>query len=621
MKLSKDGWILFCTAFVASCAMALAALPPFDQSHTLALLVADGTSAQIEKIWLQAASEEGVKLDVVTASQFLRTRQSEQQRYAGIIVPDTIHRNASAFLTESLRRYVHHGGKLMLVFDALTYDLNGAYAGRTARLSDATGVEYALYDEFGEAVIQRRPVIGSASSIARIGIPPGRTEAQRAVSFDRQLYDQWMTTYHYDELQYPVFQTGVVDAGTDVLLVTPEAQIVAARHASGKGQTLFVNLPLGLLKNSTDGLLLHSFLRYFSDSFVGFPRLLSAPDGIGGLILNIHVDNGYAIKSLHTLQQLGVFDQGPYSIHFTAGPDVNRFGDGFGMDALHDRQTQQWIRYLQARGNAIGNHGGWIHNYFGTRINADNGAEYAKYLTLNNDALQHLTGQPITEYSAPIGNQPLWVTRWLAEHRVLTYYTTSNLGMGPTRMFLNDTQIDTTTWSIPVTPFGRIASFEEAMFAQQAAAPLTDWLVALGQFVADNQTIRQIYCHPIGVPYYADSMRKLLESTKSMAAQHRFNWHTMTDIANFMSRREQVRWRLTNDHGATTLHASHDVTLAHMSWRVPRATCVKPRILQGQATIAKTDDSWQINAGDVKTLAVTCVVEVPLGDLEIVAHP
>ena len=101
MKLSKDGWILFFTALLASGAIALAALPPFDQSHTLALLVADGTNARVEKIWLQAALEEGVKLDIVTASQFLRIRQSDQQRYAGIIVPDTIHRKASTFLTDS----------------------------------------------------------------------------------------------------------------------------------------------------------------------------------------------------------------------------------------------------------------------------------------------------------------------------------------------------------------------------------------------------------------------------------------------------------------------------------------------------------------------------------------
>ncbi|MEB0133885.1 hypothetical protein QN362_00925 [Actimicrobium sp. CCC2.4] len=610
MKITKNGWILLVIAALASSTLAYAIWPSFDQKRTLALLVADGTDADIEKIWQQAALEEGIKLEIVTASQFLRARPSDQKNYAGIVVPDKLHRRASAYLTDTLRDYVRQGGKLMLVFDALTYDLSGAYAPVSARLSDVAGVEYAMYEKFGKAVVRASPVIGTSESVLSIGIPPGRTQVEQPVSWNNQKFDHWMTTYRYDELKYPLFQTGIVSPDTKVLMLTPEAHVVAARHRLGKGETLFINLPLGLLKNSTDGLLMHAFLRYFSDDFVGLPRLLPAPDGVGGLILNIHVDNGSAIKSLATLQKMGIFDQGPYSIHFTAGPDVNQFGDGFGMDVVHNEKTQQWIRYLQARGNAIGNHGGWIHNYFGTRINDTNSNEYEKYLVYNNDAMRTVTGRPITEYSAPIGNHPRWVTDWIGQHGVETYYTTSNLGMGPTRMFQNNALIDKHTWSIPITPFGRIASFEEAMFAKQPAGPMTDWLVALTRFVASNNTIRQIYCHPIGVPYYADSMHALLDTAKSLQEQHKFKWRTMTDVARFMTRREDVEWKLSDQGSGLELKASHPTSLAQMAWRLPAAICHKPQVTRGKGSVSKqADGNWQATAEDGREFTVTCAKE------------
>ena len=616
-KSISNRWILLVTAIVATCAMALSVIPPFDQRHTLALLVADGTSYELTRIWQQTASEEGIKLEVISASQFVRARKKDQFAYAGIVVADTIHRRASAYLTDTLREYVKSGGKLMLVFDALTHDLNGAYPDKTARMTDLTGVEYALYDKFGKNVITTRPVISTSDTVKHLAIAPGRTEKLDPIDYQNHVFDEWMTTYRYQELQYPVFQTGKVTADTEVLMMTPERQVVASQRKQGMGRVLFVNLPLSLLKNSTDGILMHDFLRYFSDEFVALPRLLSAPSGIGGLILNIHVDNGAAIKSLSTLQKLGVFEQGPYSIHFTAGPDVNQLGDGLGMDASHNPLTQQWIRYLQARGNAIGNHGGWMHNYFGTHIDESNRSTYEKFLTMNNEAMQKITGRPVTEYSAPLGNHPIWVTDWLASHDASSYYTTANLGMGPTRTFRNNSMIDSKTWSIPITPFGRIASFEEAMFARQAAEPMTNWLLALANFVSTNQTIRQIYCHPIGVPYFADSMQSLLATTKALSEQHHFKWRTMSETAAFMSRRESAVWYMTVKQEQLELRASHSTSLNELSWQIPDTLCREPQIREGKATLVKDHHNWIMTAGDVKSLTMQCAK--PRNDLAAAA--
>ena len=243
-KTISSSWILLLTAVLASCAMALSVISPFDQRHTLALLVADGTSHELTHIWQQVALEEGIKLDIVSASQFLRARKADQHAYAGIVVADTTHRRASTYLTDTLREYVYSGGKLMLVFDALTHDLNGAYAGHAARLSDVTGVDYAMYDEFGKDVIVTRPVVIATDAMIQLAVTPGRTEMLEPIHFRGQTFDQWMTTYRYQELQYPVFQTGKIARDTDVLMVTPERQVVATQRHVGAGRVLFVNLPL-----------------------------------------------------------------------------------------------------------------------------------------------------------------------------------------------------------------------------------------------------------------------------------------------------------------------------------------------------------------------------------------
>ncbi len=77
---------------------------------------------------------------------------------------------------------------------------------------------------------------------------------------------------------------------------------------------LFVNLPVGYLEGDTDGLPLHAFLKYFAAQVLSLPYLLSVPDGVGGLVLNWHVDSNAAIKALQAMESWNILRQGPYSI-------------------------------------------------------------------------------------------------------------------------------------------------------------------------------------------------------------------------------------------------------------------------------------------------------------------
>ena len=58
---------------------------------------------------------------------------------------------------------------------------------------------------------------------------------------------------------------------------------------------------------------------------------MSVPDGVGGLVLNWHVDSNAAIKPLQEMSSWTLMQQGPYSIHITAGPDAGKAGDTEGL--------------------------------------------------------------------------------------------------------------------------------------------------------------------------------------------------------------------------------------------------------------------------------------------------
>lgn len=579
-----------------------------SHEKTIALLVPDNHDAAAIEIWKQAASEEGVRLEVLTASSFLRPFDFFRKTYVGIVVPDSIHRSANDILTDRLKQYVSGGGKLMLVYDALTLDLTNTFPAEKSRLSEMVGVDYAFYTRLGEKTTVRDAVGGTADSMRRIGVTPGRFSVENPLPFGEHIIDRWLTTYHYDKLEYPFFVTGSATSSANVLLIGANGSVAAMENSFGSGKSLFVNLPLGFLKNRTDGLLLHAFLRYFSDDIVGLPRLLNSPGGVGGMVLNIHVDSGEAIPNLDVMDRIGVFEQGPYSIHFTAGPDVNQPGDGLGMNVEHNAAAQGWIRRLAAGKHVIGNHGGWIHNYFSENLTEDNQADFEKYLILNDNAMTKITGKPIVEYAAPNGNHPAWVTEWLVRQKALAYYTTANGGTGPTRFVDRNGVVDKRIWSVPVTPFGRIASFEEAMFSGLSHKAIAGWLNDVSNYVADSKNIRLIYCHPLGVSFYADSVSSWLKTTRSLTRNKVFKWYTMTEVAQFMSRRELTTWSFDSANGKARLSANHPESLKDMTWMIPKKQCEMPVIVQGQGAIVSYPGSWQITSSDGRELQATCAI-------------
>jgi hypothetical protein len=571
----------------------------------LLLLVPDGTSLSDPRVtvWLDAGSEEGLHVVAVHDSEFLRPFFGESE-CAGVILPDSIHQQASDGFIATLHRFVAQGGKLMLVYDADTFSLNNRYAAGRSRLSDLAGVDYALYDTLGDKTTQWSNVTGTNAIVRQMEIPPGKYYPFSAETSDstpasdasnQANVEVQLRRYKYGDLEYPSFVTSGQYSGQ--VLFQSKAGIVAGEHSYQAGSVLFVNLPLGYLKGNTDGLPMHAFLKYFAKHVLALPYLESVPDGVGGLVLNWHIDSNAAIKPLQEMNTWSLLQQGPYSIHITAGPDAMAIGDGRGFDVEHNRVSQELIRKYESLGYEVGSHGGWIHNYFASHVDKDDPKSLEQFLALNKNALEHATGKAVVEYSAPDGNQPVWVTQWLESHGFVAYYFTGDTGMGPTEGYRGGTREGHNIWAFPMLHLDRAAGFEEMTSEGYSDAEVGRWLGAITKFTADNQAARLIYFHPPGILPYQRIVEKWLRQTARMRASGTFRWYTMTELANFLNTRTQVEWKVSIRGKLMSIRATHPESLEHATWHLPSAKFAEPRIIQGSAKVIRDQDAWIVVAG------------------------
>ena len=583
---------------------------PRSTADRLLLLVPDGTSFSDPQVivWIDAGSEEGLHVVPVHDSEFLRPLLGELQ-CAGVILPDSIHQQASDLFIATLRRFVAEGGKLMLVYDAGTFSLNDSYAARRSRLSDLAGVDYALYDTLGDKTIQWSSVKGTSAIVGEMEIPPGKyypfasetnaSDSARAAKGSSPAEVE-LRRYKYGELLYPSFVTSGQYSGK--ILFQSKVGIVAGEHAYESGSVFFVNLPLGYLKANTDGLPMHAFLKYFAKQILSLPYLEPVPDGIGGLVLNWHVDSNAAIKPLQQMNTWSLLKQGPYSIHITAGPDAMAIGDGRGFDVEHNLISQGLIRKYEGLGYEVGSHGGWIHNYFASHVDKDDPKTLEQFLALNKNALEHATGKAVTEYSAPDGNQPAWVTHWLESHGFVAYYFTGDTGMGPTQGYRGGTREGENIWAFPILHLDRAAGFEEMTSEGYSDSEVARWLDAITEFATDHQSVRLVYFHPPGILAYQRIVEKWLQQTAHLRDNGTFRWYTMTELANFLNSRKQVEWKVSRHGKVMSIDASHPQSLEHETWHLPSDKFAEPKIIQGSAKVVGDKDAWVIVAGQGKTL-------------------
>jgi hypothetical protein len=221
----------------------------------------------------------------------------------------------------------------------------------------------------------------------------------------------------------------------------------------------------------------------------------------------------------------------------------------------------------------------------------------ATFLERNRDALERVGGNAVVEYSAPNGDQPEWVTKWLESHGFVAYYFTGDAGMGPTQGYRDGLREGQNIWAFPITQLDRAASFEEFSGEDVSFDEIQQWLGDLTSFVVNRHEVRLVYFHPPGILAYRTVVHNWLEQTAQLKAQGNFRWYTMTQIANFLNSRKRINWKLTEHDGLTVIEAVDSQTLDHQTWSLPVARFDKPVVSRGNAAIVQDGNSWLVVAG------------------------
>lgn len=406
--------------------------------------------------------------------------------------------------------------------------------------------------------------------------------------------------YLLGNLIYPSYVTSGRFTGT-TLASAPDFGLVAGVNQVGAGKVLFVNLPLGYLKGRTDGLPMHGFLNYFMQHVVHGARLSTMPNGVAGLTFDWHLDSMDAQAHTLALEAAGVFDNGPFSMEMTAGPDAVVPGDGLGWNLNNNTVAQQLLRRLDAKQHAIGSHGGWVHDFYGDGATEFNAAEFLPLLQQNQAAVDGALGKRARSYSAPMGTNPRWAMAWLEQQGIVGAYFGGHTGLGATRQYRDGALLNPALWVFPVTPQGRYATFEEFQDYKVPKQDVINWYHALVDFSVSHNTSRLIYAHPPGANRWRDVLTDLLSYAQSMGAQ--FQWYTMPRLADFMTNRRKVGWTQTTlATGETKFDASHPKSLDEMVWMLPKDRYLAPTIVSGTATVVDNGTLWLVKAGAVQQL-------------------
>ncbi|AJX31523.1 polysaccharide deacetylase family protein [Burkholderia oklahomensis] len=411
--------------------------------------------------------------------------------------------------------------------------------------------------------------------------------------------------YVYGFLTYPSFVTQGAYSGT-ALLTSPNFGLVAGYNPYGSGGVLFVNMPLSYLEGQTDGMPLHGFLHYFTTNVLSMPHLSLEPKAQAGMVLNWHFCAEEMIQPALYLKSLGIWNNGPFSIVVTAGPDDAAIGDGLGINLANNTQAQQLMQYLLGLGHNIGSHGGWDHDYWGANASETDQSTFQQYLVLNHQAVQSVTGKPDVEWAAPEGNTPTWAVNWLESNGYSGYYFTGHTGMAQTRAYRNAALLNPGIWAFPVMPFGKYATFEEFQEFGVSTTDITNWYESLMDFVVANRTTRLIYMHPLGASWYPDILATIFSYANALIASGQYKWYTMDQLTQFDRRRLLVTWTATDTGSGWSFSASQPTSLQDVTWLLPKNAYQLPVVTGGSATVVITDPTnWLVIAGAGTALTFT----------------
>jgi len=522
--------------------------------------------------------EEGVPHDIVKPSFLLSSEVKKIVKSNPVIIlPDGVSQILPKDIKYWLAKFLQNGGSIAIIYDAGTKNKNGAFLDESL-FSELTGVDYIADKHLGKNSYTSGFLrFKNDKSAEFFQIPEGKLE------------DLFLAGYIYGKLKYPIARIEIKEKLTEeniyAYTYTEEQEMYPSLILKKyqKGNLLYINLPLGYLKAYSDDLPLRAILRTLLFKVVKIPHLLNTPYGKGGLVVNWHIDDNRDWKYIPLMIKNKLLRNNvECSLHITAGDFVDEPGDGIGFDACG--RGKKYVKMLLNYG-VIGSHGGMYHNWFAANIK--NGAlkekEIEKYIKINSECLESITGYKVVEYSAPVGVYPQPVNTHIIEKQgFLAYYSTGDTGSAPNRSFINGKMISNKVIAFPVMPFGRIASFTEMGIARKTVKEAERFLINTSNYAARNRTVRLLYSHLYDLfdypeyHAYQNALKAFLDHAETLQQKGKLQIKSMSYFAKFLMRFLKTEYTFTLKGNELEVTAHNPEGLEGMAIAIPKGNYKRP---------------------------------------------
>jgi hypothetical protein len=527
--------------------------------------------------------EEGVPWEAVEICSLAATAAKKlAQTKPVIIFPDGLLQSMPEGMQAWSKDYLKNGGNLAIIYDAGVRTPKGYFSER-ALLADIVGINYITFSKLREEAYTTGCIrFDSKEDSEFFELPSGKIS-------DRVL----LSGYIYGNLNYSIARTEFLESipkeNIFAYAVTTEGDRYPAVVLKkwGKGNVLYVNLPIGYLKAYSDDLPLRSFMRTLLFRIVKIPHLLNTNGGKGGLVINWHIDSNIEWASIPEAIKNNVLNNDlHYSIHITAGNYLNKQGDGLGFDACgKGRDSAQRLLPF----GTIGSHGGWAHNWFSNNLEKGNlsAHDIELYIKKNKACLESITGYPLLEYSAPNGvhPQPI-VTEILEKLGFSSYYYTGDCGSAPNRTFYDGKMVSAHIIAFPVMPFGKSASLFEMKKNGLSERDMQQWLFALVDYTIQHRVTRLFYSHLHDISYYPEAMRNFLRYIQTKQSEGTLQIEAMSTFASFFQTFLKTELSCQLERNKLSIILKNEAGLKGLTVAVPRH---KYRI-ETEASMSKMGD-------------------------------
>jgi len=527
----------------------------------------DTAKKEVVLAYRDVLKEEGFAVDVVNAKDLQRLSASEiVKEYPAIIMPEYANRRMSEKTARVLRKYAaEDGGNLLVVWDAAMEDESGRPFSQWP-FADVLGVK-----PLNELV----PPPGS-NDLSGLYLGPWvipRGSPLRAY-FDQGLFfEDSVRIYEYPVLQDYHRHLREVDAnvlayGRKSKLTSAWAVFTVKEYAKG-GIAAYINGCPGVQKvQGNNDFMLRVPLRFFLIEMARLPRLVAAPNGVGGLAVGIHVCSGVYLKDLDRIfKQNLLSNKLRFSFSVTAGPDCDAPGDGKGFDVLNAEKGMLYVNKFTEFGS-VGSQGGWIHNLWGFHFKELTSDRKRELIDLNYGALAKVTGLPVTEYAAPGGAHSKEVNDHLARWGTKVASVPACFHSPPTRAWFSGEK-EERFWVLGYTGTQFGMCLENMLRNGRSPKDIVGDMHRLIDDVIEDREIRLFYTHPVSIANYQEMWNAIQDYLLARLGSGEITVRTMTEYADFMSRHQSVEFSITYLPEGFLIRAESPYGLREMTFALP----------------------------------------------------